>query len=184
MDKQRMQWFPMRVTYGRTLQVLHKLEEHGLRCFVPRSTKVQKVKGHIQEREVAAVSGLLFVFSSMEQLLAIKRGYIWANPLRFMVHRKVHTPEAPAEVITVPDQQMEQFIRVASVPNEQVFFLTADELDGKVGRTVTIVDGPFKGVQGVLRRVKGNRRVVVEIEGVGGICIQFVPRKFILQQTT
>lgn len=86
------------------------------------------------------------------------------------------------EIIVVPDRQMDNFIQVASAPDDQRTFLTVDDLRGKDGASVVISSGPFAGVEGVIKRIKGNRRVVVEIEGIGGVCINFVPSKFIIKK--
>ena len=45
----------------------------------------------------------------------------------------------------------------------------------KEGKRVLITDGVFKGVTGVICRVKRCKRVVVEIEGVASVTIAFVP---------
>src|SRR3712207_6720434 len=97
-------------------------------------------------------------------------------PLRYMMRRPVPGEDAPMEIITVPDGQMESFMRIARGPEEQVSYLSADELKGKVGAEVVITSGPFEGVHGVVKRVHGNKRILVELEGIGGICINFVPR--------
>ena len=38
-----------------------------------------------------------------------------------------------------------------------------------------IMGGAFEGVEGVIRRVKRCKRVVVELEGVASVAIAFVP---------
>ena len=54
-------------------------------------------------------------------------------------------------------------------------YLDEKSLMGKEGKHVFITDGVFKGVTGVIRRVKRCKRVVVEIEGVASVAIAFVP---------
>ena len=38
-----------------------------------------------------------------------------------------------------------------------------------------IMGGIFEGVEGVIRRVKRCKRVVVELEGIASVAIAFVP---------
>jgi hypothetical protein len=38
-----------------------------------------------------------------------------------------------------------------------------------------IMGGKFEGVEGVIRRVKRCKRVVVELQGVASVAIAFVP---------
>ena len=46
---------------------------------------------------------------------------------------------------------------------------------GKEGKRVKIMGGAFEGVEGVIRRVKRCKRVVVELDGVASVAIAFVP---------
>ena len=38
-----------------------------------------------------------------------------------------------------------------------------------------ITDGDFKDAEGVIKRIKNNKRIVVEIKGVAAVAITFVP---------
>ena len=77
--------------------------------------------------------------------------------------------------MTVPDRQMENFMRVATKTDESVMFLDEKSIVGKEGKRVKIMGGAFEGVEGVIRRLKRCKRVVVEIEGVASVAIAHVP---------
>ena len=68
-------------------------------------------------------------------------------------------------IMTVPDAQMQNFMRVASKTDDSVMFLNDETVVGKEGKHVLITGGVFNGVTGVIRRVKRCKRVVVELEG-------------------
>ena len=78
-------------------------------------------------------------------------------------------------MMTIPERQMQNFMLVASHSDDSVMFLDEKTLKGKEGKHVVVTDGVFKGVTGVIRRVKHCKRVVVEIEGVASVAIAFVP---------
>ena len=80
----------------------------------------------------------------------------------------------------VPDKQMEDFIRVASVADDRVFYMENLDFVGKPGQRVKVVEGEFAGVEGVVKRVKKNKCVVVQIENVAAVAIAFIPSAFIL----
>ena len=86
-----------------------------------------------------------------------------------------HTAEDAHVIMTVPDRQMENFMRVATKTDESVMFLDEKTVVGKEGKRVRIMGGAFEGVEGVIRRVKRCKRVVVELEGVASVAIAFVP---------
>ena len=80
-----------------------------------------------------------------------------------------------SEIMIVPDNQMNNFIRVASAQDDKVFFLNYEELNDKTNKRVRIIDGYFAGVEGIIKRINRNKRVVVQIEGVAAVAIAFVP---------
>lgn len=85
------------------------------------------------------------------------------------------TAQQAHTIMTVPDAQMQNFMRVASKTDDSVMFLNDETVVGKVGKHVLITGGVFDGVTGVIRRVKRCKRVVVELEGIATVAIAFVP---------
>ena len=166
-------WYPMRVTYGREIKVKGELDRLGIENFVPMTYKVVDVNGEILHRElVPAINNLIFVRSTQERISGLKRSNEVLEPLRYMMD---HTAEEKHVILTVPDRQMENFMRVATNTDESVMFLDEKSIVGKEGKRVKIMGGSFEGVEGVIRRVKRCKRVVVEIEGVASVAIAYVP---------
>ena len=166
-------WFPMRVTYGRELKVKGELERLGIECFVPMKWTLVDVDTENPRRElVPAINNLIFIRSSKPTIQNLKTRNPLLQPLRYMVD---HTSEEVHTVMTIPERQMQNFMLVASHSDDSVMFLDEKSLKGKEGKHVVVTDGVFKGVTGVIRRVKHCKRVVVEIEGVASVAIAFVP---------
>ena len=78
-------------------------------------------------------------------------------------------------MMTVGDREMENFMRVAAMTDDSVMFLDEQSVVGKEGKRVMIMGGAFAGVEGVIRRVKRCKRVVVELEGIVSVAIAYVP---------
>ena len=74
---------------------------------------------------------------------------------------------------------MENFMRVASAESDNVIFLDYKDFIGKEGKRVRINEGTFAGVEGVIKRIKKNTHVVVQIEGVAAVAIAFVPSSYL-----
>lgn len=166
-------WFPMRVTYSRELKVKAELDRLGIACFVPMTYKLVDADGENPHRElVPAINNLIFVHATQEQISRLKTTNEALEPLRYIMD---YTAEKPHEIMTIPDRQMENFMRVASMTDDSVMFLDESTIVGKEGKRVRIMGGPFEGVEGVIRRVKRCKRVVVEIEGVMSVAIAHVP---------
>ena len=177
-------WYPMRVTYGREMKVKGELDRIGIECFVPMKYRLVESRkdessdlrrhGETELRKVLvpAVSNLIFVRSTQERISGLKVSNEVLEPLRYMMDL---TAGEAHVIMTVADWQMENFMRVAKVTDESVMFLDEKSIVGKEGKRVRIMGGAFEGVEGVIRRVKRCKRVVVEIEGVASVAIAHVP---------
>jgi transcription antitermination factor NusG len=166
----------MRVTYSREMKVKGELDRLGIECFVPMTQRLvesQKDGGtELRRMLVPAINNLIFVHSTKERISELKVSNELLEPLRYMMDR---TAGREYEIMTVPDKQMENFLRVARMTDESVMFLDETTIVGKEGKRVRIMGGAFEGVEGVIRRVKRCKRVVVEIEGVMSVAIAHVP---------
>lgn len=170
------EWFPMRVTYSRELKVKAELDKMGVECFLPLRNETVIVGGKRHYKAVPAIHNLIFVRSTQDELTVMKQTKKELQPLRYIMTTAFYGEEAGTkEVMRVPDKQMENFMRVASVPDERVFFLDhADSHDSRE-RRVVITQGDFAGVEGTIRRIQKNKRVVVQLEGLAAVAIAFVP---------
>ena len=166
-------WFPMRVTYSREMKVKAELDRLGIENFVPMTYKVVDADTDNPCRKlVPAIRNLIFVRSTQESISHLKSSNEVLEPLRYMID---NTAEEAHTIMTIPDRQMKNFMRVASRTDDSVMFLDDESVVGKEGKRVEIIGGAFVGVAGVIRRVKRCKRVVVEIEGVASVAIAFVP---------
>lgn len=169
-------WYPMRVTYGREMKVKGELDRLEIENFVPMTYRVVDTQGggetDLQRELVPAISNLIFVRSTQERITELKRTNVLLEPLRYMLD---YTSGDGPVIMTVGEREMENFMRVATKTDDSVMFLDEDTIVGKEGKRVKIMGGAFEGVEGVIRRVKRCKRVVVEIEGVASVAIAHVP---------
>ena len=95
------------------------------------------------------------------------------NFLQFVMWNKSTGPE----YVTIPDGQMENFIKIASQYEENITYYSPEEIDLKRGTRVLIHGGNFDGVTGTFIKVQGkrNRRVVVMLEGITAIAAEVQP---------
>ena len=161
----------MRVTYQREMKVKAELDRLGIENFVPMTYKMVDADNPCRKL-VLAIRNLIFVRSTQERISHLKSSNEVLEPLRYMID---NTAEEAHTIMTIPDRQMQNFMRVASKSDDSVMFLDDESVVGKEGKRVEIIGGAFEGVTGVIRRVKRCKRVVVEIEGVASVAIAFVP---------
>ncbi|MBO5625607.1 MAG: UpxY family transcription antiterminator [Prevotella sp.] len=171
-----LQWFPMRVTYNRELKVKEHLDTINVENFIPLHYEIVG-KGNDRKRKlVPAVHNLIFIRSTKQQLTNLKQSVKELEPLRFIVRTNL---DGNSEILRIPDKQMENFMRVASIQDDSVMFLQPGDYINKIGRRVLITEGIFAGVEGVIKRFKNNRHVVVQMEGLAAVAITYVPANYI-----
>lgn len=170
-----IRWFPMRVTYHREMIIKSMLDEMGINNFLPMHYELVESKTEGKKRVlVPAIHNLIFVRSTQECLTQLKMTNKAFSPMRYIMKRPLSNNEH-SEILYVPDSQMDNFIRVASVQDDRVMFLDNSAFINKVGQRVKVIDGYFSGVEGVVKRINKNKRVVVQLEGIAAVAIAFVP---------
>ncbi len=155
-------WYAMSAPYRNEFKVQQALKERfGIESYVPLRCEVVSRRGRKERKMMPAVSNLLFAHSS-------RRSLNEAKPFIPRMQFKTRVDEGRNCLITIPEKQMLDFIRVSSSEDEKKIYLLPEEVDLKKGTRVRILGGPFDGVEGVFLKVKGvrNRRLVVSIDGL------------------
>lgn len=173
--KQRPQetpkWFALRVTYGRELQARDAFDALSIPSFVPMRYEYV-VRNHKKERKlVPAVSNLVFAHTQKATLDRLKH-----TSLPYLRYIMKHDGNLSMP-LTVRNDDMENFIRVARQVEEDIRYINPDDYDLKAGQRVRVIGGPFVGTVGTLVKVRGSRskRVVVELEGVLHVASTAIP---------
>ena len=178
-------WYALRVSYSRELKVQKALDALGVKTFVPMMWKRCPVKpgmtkpgmtkpatttsaGNSDRKLVPAVGNLCFAYSTRTALEDFIRGYGEASPVHFYWDRTANRP------LTVPDKAMNDFITVASTLDEDIVYVTEISAKLREGQTVMVKDGPFKGVEGKVVRIRKSRRILVELPGMLAVATTYI----------
>ncbi len=159
-------WYAIRVTYNRELKVKEDLDTRGITNFVPMQYRREERNGVMVKRLVPSVHNLIFIHITPSDMKEYKM--TTDLPIRYIMNRETHKP------IIVPSREMENFIKVAGTYNEKLIYLNPDPGDFAKGERVRIIGGAFAGAEGVFVRVKGDRRVIVNVEGLVAVATTFV----------
>ncbi len=156
--REKKVWYAIRVTYNRELKVKEELDARGIVNFVPMQYRREERKGVMVNRLVPSVHNLIFINITPTGMREYRE--TTAMPIRYMMNRETHKP------ITVPDREMENFIKVAGTYKEDLIYLNPDPGDFSTGERVRIIGGDFAGAEGIFVRIKQDRRVLISIPGV------------------
>lgn len=184
-------WFVLRATYSRELKVQALLNEKGLRTFVPMmwrrcpvkpsmtvkpgmtGTQSSPTRSGISRKLVPAVGNLCFVRWTKTSLDNFIRSFGDVSPVTYYWDRTANRP------LTIPDKAMEDFIAVASTMDEDLIYITEISAKLREGQRVKVKDGPFKGVEGKIVRIRKSRRILVELPGMLAVASTYVAPEFL-----
>ena len=159
-------WFAIRVTYNRELKVKADLDARGIISFVPMQYRREERHGVMVKRLVPSIHNLIFIHITPSKMKEYKMST--DLPIRYIMNRETHKP------IIVPSSEMENFIKVAGTYEEKLIYLNPEPGDFAKGERVRIIGGMFAGAEGIFVRFKGDRRVVINIEGIVAVATTFI----------
>ena len=171
-------WYALRVSYSRELKVRDRLNELGVKTFVPMMWRRCPVKpgmttGNPSRRLVPAVGNLCFAYSTRAELEDFIRGYGDTSPVHFYWDRTANKP------LTVPEKAMNDFIAVSSTLDEDLIYITEITSKLREGQTVKVKEGPFKGIEGKVVRIRKSRRILVELPGMLAVATTYIQPEYL-----
>ena len=161
-------WFALRATYSRELKIRDQLAERGVRTFVPMIWKLMPAQTGKSKKLVPAISSLCFVHWTKADIDAYIRSFGDVKPVNYYWDRTKNAP------LVVPDKAMEDFITVSSSMDEELIYITDICPKLKEGQSVRVKEGPFKGIEGKVVRIKKSRRILVELPGMVAVATTYI----------
>ncbi len=176
------QWFVFRATYGRTKEASEELKKKDVRVYIPMCYTLKKVNGKKKRIQIPLIPNLLFAYMTRKQTFEfVKEPAPTASYLKYYIDKTQPLESLTGfnPPVTVPDNEMENFIKATSVPNEHVMMLPKNRCRYKSGELVRIIEGDFTGVVGKVVRAAGQQRVAIDIEGLGIFVTAYIPSEFL-----
>lgn len=204
MEENSPKWYAVKVFFNRVFEMEDVIVGRGMEAYLPVVKIMLKGNEHMAAaRKLAAVpkdhrpdprfikegpiiyerkpvvASLIFVCATLDQLIDLDiylqgnrefedpKGFIYRTPDRKTFEE-------------IPAKQMEIFRLVVSKGAGGLKFFADDDLTRfKQGQKVRVIDGPMKGAEGYIKRIKKNRRLLVCIEGVIAVATSYIPPKFL-----
>ena len=165
--KEKKQWFVLRATYGRTEKALGILQTANVETYLPMHYVVKDI---------------IFAYMTREKSHEfVKEPAITAKWLKYYTDKTkpVEKETGKNPPVTIPDNEMLNFIKLTSVNSEHIMVLPPERCHFKSGDLVRVIDGAFTGVVGRVGRAAGQQRVIVVLEGVCNVATAYIPNDFI-----
>lgn len=142
-------WFALKVHFNRTLPIKEQLISSKTEFFVPDM-----------------IPSLLFIRCSLDFISQFEQ----ANFHRIWVYRNPSSPKPTP----IQDREMELFIFVCTAGKQGLTYLGEDKPEYHQGDRVRVTDGPLKGAEGNIKRIKKDRRLVVSIRGIAAVATTYI----------
>lgn len=204
MEEVRQNWYALKVFYNKVFEMEDRLAGMGFETYLAAEKVQLKGEDHsaaarklgklpegcrpdsryiregpfIYERR-PMVSSLLFVRAGkggISRISEMLKGPVEINKPEGFVYRTTDWQD----FCVIPDRQMTVFILVTSSGDSGLRFFSAEESGlFKKGEKVRVTEGPLKGAEGYVRRIRKNRRLLVAIEGVVAVATSYIPPQFL-----
>ena len=168
-DRNAVYWFPMRVANHRELRVRDELLRLDIEHYLPLKWAQRTYGGQLRRVQVPALN-YIFVRSSQNAITEYK---MYNKELAYLRYKMIsyHDSTLSADVMTVSDHEIQNFMRATQLADDQLQYLTYSDFLDKEGRKVRVAAGDFMGVEGEIKRIKKNRCVVVCLRGIAAVAI-------------
>ena len=143
-------WYAIKVFWKRTARMKDVLDELGMEYYAQN-----------------VMPSYFFVHTdgaSIKRLADSQFGFMY-----------LYCDRATRKPAVVPDKEVEIFKIMTQAAATGLEFLDGNPEKYKVGDLVRVTDGPFKGAEGYVRRIRKDRRLVVIISGIAAVATSFIP---------
>ena len=180
-------WYALKVFYNKVFFIEEALQKEHLEVYFPvkkvrvaqsalrrvdDSTRYERIGDKAVLRRVPVVNSLLFVRASEEEIKQVQK-LVYGHALVYYNAERT----GPA---VIPDRQMAIFRMVASSGADGLEFFSDESIvNYKQGDKVRVKEGPLKGAEGYIKRIKKDRRLLVAIEGFVAVATSFIPPQFL-----
>ena len=143
-------WYAAKVFYNRVQPLIAYCREHGIEFFAP----------------VDVIPSLLFLHCEESDI----ERFISESGNKVSLYRNA----ARTHPAIIPDKEMEVFCFVVTAGHQGLTLLGEDRPEYHLGDRVVVTQGPFKGAEGHIKRIKKDRRLVVTIPGVVAVATAYI----------
>ncbi len=164
------QWFVMAPIYQQEIKIKDYLDKKQIRSYLPVKNNIKTCNGRKQAVKVPLINGLLFIYTTEDTLKEIcaEQPYL---------HYKYDKIDGKSRKMVVPQKQMEDFLRISNLDNEDIIYFDPKDVDLNLTKGVPIrlhsCNSKLDGIEGVYIRVRGKRekRLVISLNGYHAVAM-------------
>ena len=172
MPKEEVRWYALKIFYSRLMNIKADLDAKGITTYVAMTTIEKFENGKLTYVNKPLVNSLLFLRTTPTFLRAYKE----LHNSDLMYYQDFATKK-PAPI---DDVEMRSFIILTAADRgTRVQYLGESVPDFKRGEHVRVIDGLYKGAEGYIKKVRSDRKLIVEVRGVAVVAVSYIPPAFL-----
>ena len=172
MPKEEVRWYALKIFYSRLMNIKADLDAKGITTYVAMTTIEKFENGKLTYVNKPLVNSLLFRRTTPTFLRAYKE----LHNSDLMYYQDFATKK-PAPI---DDVEMRSFIILTAADRgTRVQYLGESVPDFKRGEHVRVIDGLYKGAEGYIKKVRSDRKLIVEVRGVAVVAVSYIPPAFL-----
>ena len=160
-------WFALKVFFNRVIELETELKKKSLECYYPVRIDEKILRGRKEYVKKPAVNSLLFFKGTLDDAEDVRK--------EFEGRAMLFTYRLSRQPAIIPDREMRIFQLVSGSGSKDLEYMDADAVNFKTGQHVRVTGGIFQGAEGYIKRIQGNKRLIVAIEGVVAVATSYIP---------
>lgn len=166
---EELHWYALRAFRSSTATLIEEAEKAGMRTYYATHTVKHDMDGRQVVKEEPLVPSLFFVRCPEKWLQEFK--------YRHVSRMRVYTDVPGGKPAPIRDKEMDVFIMVTSAHDSgnSIEYIGEPKPQFVQGDVVRVTQGIYKGVQGVVKRIRKDRKLIVAITGVAMVAISHIP---------
>lgn len=173
-------WYALRTTYGREKKAHDFINSHEGKAFMPTNTIEKNINGQKKLTEVSWIPNIFFAYGTEDSL----KRFVYDNynlPYLRFYYKHTHVGGRIEKTpLIVPDDQINSLRIICNTSaNNDVLILSEAVEKFQSGDKVRVIEGEFKGVEGIIARFHGQQRVGIVIDGLVTAITAYIPTAFI-----
>jgi transcription antitermination factor NusG len=145
-------WYALYTKSRAEKKVLKQFSEMGIEVYLPLKRELRQWSDRKKWVETPVISSYIFINIPRSDY---KRVFEVNGVVNYVSHK--------GKAVVIPDREIEAMRK--TVENKLSFSVHPGRI--KKGQTVTVTSGPLKGVSGTVTRLKGNKKLYLNISHIG-----------------
>lgn len=175
----REKWFVVRALFSQGAKLAQRLRDDGYTVYMPTILKLERSAANMRPvpKEVPMLPSIVFLRTDDQKYTELCHSFIqFFSPYYNHFDREAFGRDT---YLVVPDAQMDNFMLLTNTKNQHLMAVRREQCHFRGGDLVRVTEGEFKGLVGRVARIKGQTRVVVELEGVCMVASAYIPGSFL-----